>query len=101
MNGFIPTSYSVNIGDEDGVYEISAHVCNATTYNVTLKVHDNPVATLIFYVMEGTFTEKDSRIRTLTGGMGNTVRQWHAYPNILPKELYSDEIIDGEKYVTL
>lgn len=30
-----------------------------------------------------------------------SVRQWHAYPNILPRELYSDEEKDGERFETL
>jgi len=30
-----------------------------------------------------------------------SVRQWHAYPNILPRELYSDEVKSGEKCETL
>ena len=30
-----------------------------------------------------------------------SVRQWHAYPNMLPRELYSDEGLTGEKFETL
>ena len=30
-----------------------------------------------------------------------SVRQWHQYPNILPRELYSDEELSGEKFDTL
>ena len=102
LDGFIPTIYRVKIEVEDGIYEIKAHVCNATTWGVTFKVPDNPVATLTFDVVEGTFTENNGTIRTLTGGMGNmSVRQWHAYPNILPRELYNDEVKTGEKFSTL
>lgn len=102
LDGFIPTEYKIRIEVEDGVYEVRAHVGNATTWGVTHKVPDNPVATLIFDKVEGTFTYKDGRVKTLTGGTGDmSVRQWHAYPNILPRELYSDEVLSGEKFDTL
>lgn len=38
---------------------------------------------------------------TLSGRGAMSVRQWHAYPNILPRELYSDEQKSGEKFETL
>lgn len=102
LDGFIPTVYKVKIELEDGVYEIRAHVCNATTWGATFKVPDNPVATLTYDEVEGTFTHKDGTVRKLTGGRGcMSVRQWHAYPNILPRELYSDEAPTGEKFDTL
>ena len=63
---------------------------------------DNPVAVLIFNKVEGTFADNTGNVRTLTGGRGTmSVRQWHAYPNILPRELYSDEVLSGEKFETL
>ena len=75
---------------------------NARTWGVTYKVPDNPVAVPIFNRVRGTFTAKDGTVRTLTGGRGAmSVRQWHAYPNILPRELYSDEQKSGEKFETL
>lgn len=102
LDGFVPTVYKIRIETEDGVCEIKAHVGNATTWGVTYKVPDNPVATLIFDSVEGRFTYKDGTARTLTGGTGDvSVRQWHAYPNILPRELYSDEQKTGEKFDTL
>lgn len=102
LDGFIPTTYKIRIEVEDGLYEIKAHVGNATTWGVTFKVPDNPVATLIFDKVEGTFTHRDGTVRTLTGGVGDmSVRQWHAYPNILPRELYCDDIRTGEKFDTL
>ena len=86
----------------DGIYEVNAHVGNASTWGVTFKVPDNPVATLTFDHVKGTFTHKDGTVRTLTGGEGGlSVRQWHAYPNILPRELYSDVTLVGEKFETL
>lgn len=102
LDGFIPTVYKIRIEVDDGVYEIEAHVCNATTWGVTFKVPDYPVATLTYGDVKGTFTFKDGTVRELTGGRGTmSVRQWHAYPNILPRELYSDETKKGEKFDTL
>ena len=102
LDGFVPTWYNIKIKTEDGAYEVRAHVCNARTWGVTFKVPDNPVATLIYDKVEGTFTYKDGTVKTLTGGRGSmSIRQWHAYPNILPRELYSDEELTGEKFDTL
>lgn len=92
LDGFIPSYYNIKIAVEDGVYEVYAHVANARTWGVTYKVPDNPVATLVFDKVDGKFTYSDGRVRVLTGGRGSmSIRQWHAYPNILPRELYSDE----------
>ena len=102
LDGFIPTIYNIKIEVEDGVLDIRAHVCNATTWGVTFKVPDNPVSTLTFHNIEGTFTACNGSRRIPTGGRGDmSIRQWHAYPNILPRELYSDEIKTGEKFETL
>lgn len=50
-----------------------------------------PVATLTFDRVEGRFISNDGNIRVLTGGRGTmSVRQWHSYPSILPRELYLD-----------
>ena len=102
LDGFIPTVYKIKMAVEDGVYEVKAHVCNATTWGVTFQVPDNPVATLTFDTVEGSFTYQDGTVKNLTGGRGVlSIRQWHAYPNILPRELYSDEAKTGEKFETL
>ena len=102
LDGFIPSVYKIAIKVEDGVYEVRAHVANATTWGVTFKVPDYPVATLTFDTVEGTFTFNDGTVKALTGGRGvMSVRQWHAYPNILPRELYSDEAKIGERFDTL
>lgn len=94
LDGFIPTTYKIAIEVEDGCYEAEAHVCNATTWGATHKVPDNPVATLTYGDVEGRFVNNDGSLRILTGGRGTmSVRQWHAYPNILPRELYADEDI--------
>ena len=87
---------------KSGVLEMEAHAVNASTWGVTYQVPDNPVATLKFGKIKGRFLYHDGRIKELTGGVGNmSIRQWHAYPNILPRELYSDEVKSGEKFETL
>lgn len=102
LDGFIPMTYKIRVEVGDGVYDVTARVGNARTWGVTFRVPDYPVGVLIFREVEGTFTTKDGKIRTLTGGRGTmSVRQWHAYPNILPRELYSDEVPTGEKFDTL
>lgn len=102
LDGFIPSVYKVRMEVEDGTLEIDATVCNATTWGVTFKVPDNPVATLTFDRVEGRFIHEDGSADELHGGRGAlSVRQWHAYPNILPRELYSDEAKTGEKFDTL
>lgn len=102
LDGFIPTVYKIKIEVEDGNYEVKAHVGNATTWGATHKVPDNPVGTLTYDTVEGTFTDKQGNVRMLTGGRGvMSVRQWHAYPNMLPGELYLDEVAYGEKFDTL
>lgn len=102
LDGFIPTVYKIKIEVTDGIYEVKAHVCNTTTWGATHKVPDNPVGTLTYDTVEGTFTDKQGNVRVLTGGRGvMSVRQWHAYPNMLPRELYLDEVEYGEKFDTL
>lgn len=92
FDGFIPTTYNIKIKTCDGIFEAKAHVGNARTWGVTFKVPDNPVAVLIFDKVEGTFNSKDGTVKVLSGGRGTmSIRAWHAYPNILPKELFSDE----------
>lgn len=93
LDGFIPTTYNIKIDVEDGTYEVRAHVGNARCWGATHKVPDNPVATLAFDQVEGKFIYKDGKERILTGGRGTmSIRQWHAYPNILPQELFTDEV---------
>lgn len=58
LDGFIPTVYKIKIEVEDGVYEVRAYFCNATTWGATHKVSDNPVGTLTYDTVEGIFTEK-------------------------------------------
>lgn len=86
--GFIPTVYKVTMETEEGILAFTAHVVSARTWGVTGDVPDNPVATLEWDNMEGTFTFKDGRVKVLTNGMGGvSIRQWRAYPNITPLSL--------------
>lgn len=102
LDGFIPTHYHIRIEVTDGIYDVRAHVCNARTWGVTYRVPDYPVATLIFDRVVGSFIEHNGNVRVLTGGRGSmSVRQWHAYPNMLPRELYCDEEKTGERFDTL
>lgn len=102
LDGFIPCTYRIRMAVEGGVLDVKARVCNATTWGVTFRVPDYPVATLTFGAVEGTFTTRDGDVRPLSGGRGAlSVRQWHAYPNILPRELYTDEARTGERFDTL
>lgn len=102
LDGFIPSYYNIKIKVSDGLYEVRAHVCNARTWGVAYQVPDNPVASLLFDDVNGTFTYNERHVKKLTGGRGAiSIRQWHAYPNILPRELFSDEEKTGEKFDTL
>lgn len=102
LDGFVPTVYKVTIKTSDGIYRVRAHVGNVRTWGVTYKVPDNPVGTLHYDKVEGSFTYNDGRIKILHNGRGiMSIRQWHEYPRILPRELYSDEEKTGEKFETL
>ncbi|WP_347980174.1 hypothetical protein [Limosilactobacillus allomucosae] len=102
LDGFVPIDYRISMEVEDGVLMINAKVCNATTWGVTFKNPDNPVGTLIFDQITGVFYPNDGKPRKLSNGRGVlSIRQWHQYPNILPRELYVDEERGGEKFATL
>ncbi|HBL32647.1 MAG TPA: hypothetical protein DDZ96_02355 [Porphyromonadaceae bacterium] len=88
LGAFIPTVYKVTMETEGGVLEYTAHVANATVWGVTGKVPDNPVATLNWDKVEGTFTGKDGHKQLLTNGMGGvSIRQWKPYPSLFPVDL--------------
>ena len=79
---FIPTRYKVTVETEAGFLEMTADVVGTYCWGVT-EVPDSPFAMLDFDKLDGTFTYKDGRKRTLTNGRGGTViRQWRPYPNI-------------------
>lgn len=92
LGGFIPAYYNITIESEQGTLKVHAHSANASTWGVTHKFPDNPVATLLYDTVDGTFTFPDGKVKTLTNGHGTmSIRQWQQYPQILPPELFSDE----------
>lgn len=103
VDGFVPERYRIHITTPDGVYEIVAQAANVSPWGVTYKYPDNPVATITYGEVTGTFTATDGTVRQLTGGRGvMSIRQWHQYPTILPRELYIDEQPEGGvKFETL
>jgi hypothetical protein len=93
LGAFIPTRYKVTMETDAGVLEMAANVVGATVWGVTGTVPDAPVATLNWDKVEGCFTDKAGRRRTLTNGLGGTsIRQWKPYPNIFPLDLAGAEV---------
>ncbi len=103
LDGFYPSIYNIKLKTEDGIYDVRFQVANIVTWGVTFTCPDNPVATLIFDGAEGTFSYKDGRVKELRGGYGfMSIRQWHQYPRLLPRELYSEDAREsGIKFDTL
>ena len=67
---------------------MAANVVGCRVWGVTGEVPDQATTTLNWDKLEGTFTYKDGRKRTLTNGLGGSViRQWLPYPNILTPDL--------------
>ena len=101
LGAFIPTRYRVTVETEAGVLEMAANVVGATVWGVTGTVPDTPVATLNWDKLEGTFTYKSGRSRTLTNGLGGTsIRQWKPYPNTFLPDLAGAEVSKGEARLT-
>ena len=99
--GFIPSVYKIKFEVEDGTLELTAHAATATTWGVTSKVPDNPVATLMWDQVEGSFTYKDGSIKKLTNGFGGmSIRQWRQYPCITPPVSF-DGLEERERFATL
>ena len=81
---FIPTRYEVSIETEAGVLEMAANAVSAYVASGIRDVPDSPTTLLDWDRLDGTFTYKDGRKRTLTNGLGGTlIRQWKPYPSIL------------------
>ena len=96
------TAVGSTYGRDSNVTYVISVVNSGTVPYTNLTVTDN----LGVYAFGTTalvpLTYNDGTVRELTGGRGSlSVRQWHAYPNILPRELYSDEQLTGEKFQTL
>ena len=101
FGGFIPSVYKIRFEVEDGSLELTAHAATATTWGVTANVPDNPVATLMWDRVEGTFTYKDGRVKKLTNGFGGmSLRQWRQYPSITPP-ISLGGLAVGERFATL
>lgn len=101
LGGFIPEYYNITIESEQGTLKVRAHSANASTWGVTHKFPDNPVATLLYDTVEGTFTFPDGRIKELTNGHGTmSIRQWQQYPQILPPELFSDKQLTSSEILS-
>jgi hypothetical protein len=104
LGAFIPTRYAITMETEAGVLEMAANAVGATPWGVTGKVPDAPVVTLNFDKVEGTFSYKDGRKRTLTNGMGGTsIRLWKPYPSILLSDIVAAGITNepGTRLTTL
>lgn len=104
FGGFVPTEYVVKMETAEGVLDFTAHVNTGRSWSVTDKVPDNPVCTLMWDKVEGTFTFKDGSVKQLTNGFGGmSIRQWRAYPNVMPIGLGGgDTALDtGARFTTL
>ncbi|ULQ59278.1 hypothetical protein K7I13_12375 [Brucepastera parasyntrophica] len=101
FGGFIPGKYRIKFETEEGVLDMTAHVATATLWGVTSKVPDNPVATLDWERVEGTFTYKDGRVKKLTNGFGGmSIRQWRQYPSLIPP-IKNEHLIEKDRFATL
>ncbi len=90
IGAFIPTRYKVTVETEAGVLEMTANVVGGLSWGVT-EVPDAPTTKLYWDKIDGTFTYKDGRKRTLTNGLGGTlIRQWKSYPDIFSPELFGE-----------
>ncbi len=99
LGAFIPTYYQVTIETEAGVLEMSADVVGYHMWGATGTVPDNPILALRWDrdAINGTFTYKDGRKKTLTNGLGaSIIREWKPYPSIIIPgiEASSQSILD-------
>ncbi len=94
LGAFIPTRHRVTIETEAGVLEMTANAVGCTLWGCTGEVPDCPISNLHWDKVEGTFTYKDGRKKTLTNGLGGSLcRQWKPYPSIITSEL----IVGGDQ----
>ena len=81
LGTLIPTRYKVTMETEAGVLQMTGDVVGSRAWAAT-EVPDSPFAMLDWDNVQGTFTYKDGRKRTLTNGMaGNVIRLWRPYPS--------------------
>ena len=102
FGGFIPSVYKIRIETEEGVLDMSAHAANARTWGVTGKCPDNPVACILWDTVSGTFTDLSGKVKELHNGCGNmSIRQWRAYPSLIPPINLNAGMKKEEKFTTL
>ena len=70
LGAFIPTRYKIAMETDGGVLEMTANVVGASLRGATPKAPSTSFVTLNWDKLEGTFTYKDGRKRTLTNGLG-------------------------------
>ena len=88
LGAFIPTLYKMTVETEAGVLEMAATVVMCHVWAASGEVPDSPTASLTWDNIDGVFTYKDGRKRTLTNGLGGTlIRQWKPYPNVISPEI--------------
>ncbi len=81
---FIPSRYEVSIETEAGVLDMNASAVSAYAASGIRDVPDSPTIILDWDKLDGIFTYKDGRKKTLTNGLGGTlIRQWRPYPSSL------------------
>jgi len=89
LGAFIPTRYRVTVESDAGVLEMDSKIVGASIFAVTGSVPDFPFALLHWDTVQGTFTDKDGRKRTLTNGRAHSIfRQWKPYPRMFGPEAF-------------
>jgi hypothetical protein len=89
LEGFIPTRYHVTVETDAGVLEMDSRIVGAAVWAVTGTVPDFPFALLHWDAVQGTFTYKDGRKKSLTDGRAESIfRQWKPYPRIFTPEAF-------------
>jgi len=100
FGGFIPTVYKIRMETEAGMLDMTAHAANARTWGVTGKCPDNPVATIQWDDVNGTFAYADGTVKQLHNGFGAmSIRQWRAYPSTVPP--FSSNLHTEQRFATL
>lgn len=87
LKALIPTRYKVSLENDAGVLELTGDIIGTRVW-ASIKVPDSPFTMFDWGNVQGTFTYKDGRKKTLTNGSaGGLIRQWRPYPSpYLPSE---------------
>lgn len=98
-DGFLPMTYKITERFEGGVLKIKAHMVSSIYWGVTHNYPESPCATALFEGIEGKIIYDNGTERILTNGRGSmSIRQWHPYPNLFPKELFCGDSESDNKY---